>query len=50
MALQITIDCHADDFDWLRNKVMPVVEECVDEQKPRLDFPEAVEVTWEEVE
>lgn len=50
MALQITIDCHDDDFDWLRNKIMPVVENEIEEQKPRLDHPELVEVAWEEVE
>ena len=50
MALQITIDCAPEDFDWLRNKIVPVVEELVDEQKERLDEPEKAIVSWEEVE
>ena len=50
MALQITIDCAPEDFDWLRNKIVPVVEDVVEENKNRLDRPDLVEVAWEEVE
>lgn len=47
-ALIIRVECDDADFDWLRNKVVPVVEETVDEERERLDHSDKVEVSWEQ--
>jgi len=53
MRLCVYVDFeNEDDLDWIRNRVVPVVETAVDEMKDekpyRLDSsPESVEVSWD---
>jgi len=45
--LVITITGNDEDIDWLRHKVVPAVEEIVDENKSEERVEDTTEVEWE---
>ncbi len=51
MKLVITVDCDdPSDAEWLRNKIVPLVEEGVEDQKEEGRLDDKVDVSWDLVD